>query len=64
MNPGVIIDRDLCVGTGQCVLAAPRFFDQDDREGLVLLREDAPEEFDDRVREAVRNCPTSALSLE
>jgi ferredoxin len=32
----VVVDRAVCVGAAQCVLAAPELFEQDD-EGLVVL---------------------------
>ena len=35
------VDRDRCVGAGQCVLSAPDVFDQDD-EGLVTVLDPAP----------------------
>ena len=34
-------DRDKCIGSGACVLAAPRVFDQDD-DGIVTPLTDAP----------------------
>ncbi|MFE0413468.1 ferredoxin [Streptomyces tendae] len=56
--------RDRCVGAGQCVLAAPAVFDQDEQEGLVLvLDEKPPASQSDAVREAVRACPSGALVL-
>lgn len=30
-------ERDRCVGAGQCVLAAPGVFDQDEEDGLVRV---------------------------
>lgn len=62
-HPRVAVDRDLCIGAGHCVLAAPEVFDQDD-EGLVaVLDEDALEAPDDSVRAAAQRCPSGALSL-
>ena len=60
----VVIDRDRCIGSAQCVLSAPEAFDQDESDGRVLLRADPdrPEALD-RVRVAVRFCPSRALSL-
>jgi ferredoxin len=58
----IIVNRQLCIGSGQCVLSAPELFDQSDDDGLVLLRvhrADATHE----VRAAVDVCPSGALSL-
>ncbi|GAA2608510.1 MULTISPECIES: ferredoxin [Streptomyces] len=58
------VARDRCVGAGQCVLAAPTVFDQDEEEGLVLVLDDEPHASDaDAVREAVWACPSGALTL-
>ncbi|WP_399880088.1 ferredoxin [Streptomyces sp. BBFR51] len=60
----VSAERGRCAGAGQCVLAAPAVFDQDDEEGLVLvLVERPPESQSDAVREAVWSCPSGALTL-
>lgn len=58
-------DRDLCIQAGNCVMSAPEVFDQDD-EGIVevLIDEiDETGEQADKVREAVKICPSGALSL-
>ncbi|MER5855842.1 ferredoxin [Streptomyces sp. NPDC059688] len=57
------IDRDVCIGAGQCALAAPRVFTQDDDGYSTLLpgREDGAG--DAMVREAVRACPVHAITL-
>ncbi|MEV5645834.1 ferredoxin [Streptomyces flaveolus] len=60
----VSAERDRCAGAGQCVLAAPAVFDQDDEDGLVLvLAEQPPASQSDAVRDAVRSCPSGALIL-
>ena len=56
-------DRDLCIGAGNCVLSAEAVFDQDDDGVVVLLAEEVPDGEEDRVREAVKLCPSSALRL-
>ena len=56
-------DTDVCVGSGQCVLAEPTVFDQDD-DGIVVLLTDHPaEKAAEPVRNAVGLCPSHALSL-
>ncbi|MBV8931566.1 MAG: ferredoxin [Kutzneria sp.] len=57
------VDRDRCVGAGQCVLAAARVFDQDDDGLVTVLTLDPPAEEADAVREAVHLCPSGAISL-
>jgi ferredoxin len=58
----IVVDRERCVGAGQCVLAAPEVFDQSEDDGRVLLRPDADA---DRTPApaAVDLCPSRALSL-
>ena len=56
-------DRDVCIGAGMCLVAAPAVFDQDD-DGLVILVVDEPDGADvTAAREAVALCPSGALSL-
>jgi ferredoxin len=60
----VAADRDVCIGSGMCLLTAPAVFDQDDDEGLVvLLSADVPAEDADAARQAVALCPSGALRL-
>lgn len=56
-------DRDKCVGGGQCVVAAPDLFDQDD-DGLVLVLEDAPgDDQRDDATTAASLCPARAIEI-
>ncbi|MGC9539485.1 ferredoxin [Streptomyces sp. UG1] len=57
------IDHDLCIGAGQCALAAPSVFTQDDDgfSALIPGREDGGG--DPMVREAVRACPVGAITM-
>jgi ferredoxin len=63
MDYDITIDRDVCIGAGQCALAAPGVFTQDD-DGfgeVVPGREDGAG--DPMVREAARACPVSAITV-
>jgi ferredoxin len=61
----LVVNRDRCIGSGQCVLSEPAIFDQDDEDGLVLLRVERPEPAQlAGVRYAVALCPGHALSLD
>lgn len=57
------IDKDVCIGAGQCALAAPGVFTQDDDGYSTLLpgREDGGG--DPMVREAARACPVTAITV-
>lgn len=60
---GVVVNKDACVGAGQCALVAPDVFDQDD-DGIVLLLEPDPEgALLDAATRAVRLCPARAIAL-
>ncbi|MER7169478.1 ferredoxin [Micromonospora sp. NPDC000207] len=60
----IAVDRDTCCGSGNCVLTAPEVFDQDDSDGLVLLRDAAPHpQSDERIRQAAALCPSGAIRI-
>jgi ferredoxin len=59
------IDRDRCIGAGQCVRVAPRVFAQDEGEGLVvLLDENPPQELHDAARAAAKLCPARIITFD
>lgn len=59
----VQVDPELCVGSGACEALAPDVFEVDDDGVLVVHRpQPAADEVRD-VEDAVRACPTRALSL-
>ncbi len=56
------IETDKCCGAGQCVLAAPRVFDQDD-DGIAFLLDAEPGDAERaEVEEAIVSCPTGAIA--
>lgn len=54
-------DREACISAGNCVMAAPEVFDQDDDGIVVVLADPVPEGDQEGAREAVRLCPATAL---
>lgn len=61
MGIEVEIDRDLCMGSGNCVYEAPGVFDLDDDSVSVVVDPAAsPEE---QVVAAARKCPTGAITV-
>ena len=55
-----VVDRDLCMGSGQCVYYAPNTFDQDDDSIAVVTNPRGDDE--QTIEAAVAACPTGALS--
>jgi ferredoxin len=53
------VDRDLCIGSGDCVASEPEVFDLDDEGKAIVLDPDAVPI--DRVVEAAQNCPVTAI---
>ena len=53
------VDRDLCIGSGDCVASAPAVFElDDDGKAAVIDPDGAPI---DEVVEAAMNCPVTAI---
>jgi ferredoxin len=57
----VEIDRDVCMGSGNCVYEAPGAFDlDDDTIAFVVDPSGAPEQ---KIIAAARKCPTHAITV-
>ncbi|MFP5022250.1 ferredoxin [Pseudonocardia phyllosphaerae] len=58
------VDKDACIGSGQCLLTAPEVFDQRDDDAIVeLLDAEPPESEYPAVRDAARGCPAGAITV-
>ncbi|MCX4767037.1 ferredoxin [Streptomyces sp. NBC_01275] len=57
------IDTDVCIGAGQCALAAPGVFTQDDDGFSALLPGRENGGGDPMVRVAAHACPVGAITL-
>jgi ferredoxin len=55
------VDRDRCMGSGQCCWYAPNTFDQDDETIAIVIdpRGDPAE----AIKTAADSCPTWAISI-
>ena len=57
--------RERCVGAGQCVLSAPRLFDQSDDDGTVVVLNETPSPEDESAAIAAQGaCPSGTIRLD
>jgi ferredoxin len=59
----VVVDFDVCASNAVCMGIVPEVFEVRDDGFLYVLDEHPPETLRDRLREAVRSCPTGAITL-
>jgi ferredoxin len=60
-NREIHVNRDLCMGSGQCLWYAPNTFDQDDNTVAIVIDQHGDPE--DAVTTAINSCPTKAISV-
>jgi len=58
----VRVDRDLCIGVGNCVALVPTVFTLDEDNKAVVL--DPTSVDDDALLEAAESCPENAIIVE
>ena len=54
---------EVCIQAGNCVMVAERLFDQDDDGIVVVLVDEIPGDEEDKARDAVKLCPSQALTV-
>jgi len=60
----VHVDEDKCIGAGQCVLRAPKVFDQRE-DGIVILLDATPAaQSHEAARKAADACPSQAITID
>lgn len=60
----VIVDQDTCIGCGMCFDICPEIFVCNDDNKSEVSKEDAIENFGDKIREAQEICPVGAITVE
>jgi ferredoxin len=58
----LLVDRDVCFGSGECVLMAPDVFELD-QTGIARVRADAGAMDPDAADRVASNCPSGAISV-
>jgi ferredoxin len=63
-RPGrrIVVDRERCIGSGNCCFYAPNTFDLDDELKSVVVDPGGDDPAD--VRAAVEGCPVNAISIQ
>ena len=61
MGLDIRIDRETCMGSGNCQFWAPGVFDLDDDGVAIVL--DAAAAPDDKIVLAAQGCPTQAIAV-
>jgi ferredoxin len=59
----IVVDFDRCNSNAVCMGIAPEVFEVRDDGFLYVLNETPPEELRAKMEEAVRQCPTQAISI-
>jgi ferredoxin len=64
MAKKVHVDFGLCESNAVCMGIIPEVFDLDDQDYLHVLTDDVTPDNEAQIREAVRQCPRQAISIE
>lgn len=60
----VVAEREMCMGSGNCVVECPKVFALDDESVVIVLDQSPAEELREKVEAAVDACPAACLALE
>jgi ferredoxin len=60
----VLVDFDKCASNARCMKAAPQVFEVREDGFLYILIEEPPEALRSSVEQAMRDCPTGAITVE
>jgi ferredoxin len=56
-------DREMCMGSGNCLVECPAVFALDEESVVLVLDAEPPAELRGEVERAVDACPSACLSL-
>jgi len=59
----IVVDFDRCSSNAVCMSLVPEIFEVRDDGYLYVLDENPPETMRPKIEEAVRSCPTQAISI-
>jgi ferredoxin len=60
----ISVDKEKCISTGNCVLAAAELFDQNEDDGTIIVLNDTPApELQESARHAAATCPALVIQI-
>jgi len=60
----VAVDKEHCIGAGNCALTAPAVFDQNEDDAVVILLDESPPPSErEAIEQAVDRCPAAAIRI-
>lgn len=57
----VEVDPELCISCGVCIEMCPEVFNWGNEDKAVAVRDEVPDELEERAHDAVEGCPTEAI---
>jgi len=60
----VVVDFDKCASNARCMKACPEVFEVREDGFLYILKEEPEEGLRAKVEQAMRDCPTQAITVE
>ncbi len=63
MTKKIEVDWGLCESNGVCMGIIPEVFQLEDDDTLTILQDEVTPENEEKVRDAVRQCPRQAISI-
>lgn len=63
MTKKIEVDWGLCESNGVCMGIIPEVFQLEDDDTLTVLQDEVTPENEEKVRDAVRQCPRQAISI-
>jgi ferredoxin len=58
------VDPDTCMGCGICEGLCPEVFSLGEKDYAMVLLDPVPAEFEDAVKDAMDQCPESAITIQ
>ena len=61
----VSVDKELCMGDRNCNMLCPEVFKYDEDELMSIVQlDEIPEHLEDKVNQAVDECPGGAITID